>query len=76
MRSAVFPLTVAEHSFYSHRFLVETVGNFQWNLIVKDTEERDAGIYQCRVTTRSTLLVREVRLNVIGEWTNLHVQIM
>lgn len=67
MRGSAFPLTVASHSFYSRRFLVERVGNFQWNLIVKETRTTDAGVYQCRVTTRTMLLLREVRLNVIGK---------
>lgn len=41
-------------------------GNRQWNLLIKDVQRKDRGVYMCRVTTRTMLLAREIQLNIKG----------
>lgn len=67
VRGAAYPLTISNFSFRRDgKHFVERVGNYQWNLIIPESKQPDSGVYQCRVTTRTMLLVREVRLTVLG----------
>ena len=53
------------------RFIVEHGSDEQWNLIINNTVRSDSGIYQCRVSTQATLLVREIHLTIQGTQSKL-----
>lgn len=40
-------------------------GSFNWILQIKYTQDRDAGVYECQVSTSTGTISRRVRLNVI-----------
>ena len=62
-----FPLTTSTFSFIADgRFVVENEYKEEWNLRILKATKNDSGIYQCRVSTRAMLLVREVHLTVQG----------
>jgi len=63
-----YPLTVSTFSFLSDgRMRVEHDESSEWNLLIPMAEMADTGIYQCRVTTNTMVLVREIHLTVKGE---------
>lgn len=70
LKGAKYPITVSNFSFISNgRYQVENDEEGEWNLLIKRVRRSDSGIYQCRVTTQTMLLVREVHLTVQGEFT-------
>ncbi|KAF6017054.1 hypothetical protein EB796_024640 [Bugula neritina] len=63
-----YPLTVSTFSFLSDRSIrIEHDEDSEWNLIIEKVQRNDTGIYQCKVATKTALLVREVHLTVKGE---------
>jgi len=61
-------LTVSTFSFLSDRSIrIEHDEDSEWNLIIEKVQRNDTGIYQCKVATKTALLVREVHLTVKGE---------
>lgn len=65
-----YPLTVSTFSFLSDgRFVVEHDEDAEWNLLIDSVKMSDTRIYQCRVTTQTMLLMREIHLTVQGKLT-------
>ena len=68
VKGAQYPLTVSTFSFLSNgKFSVEHDNDYEWNLRIEPVDVSHSGIYQCRVTTQTMLLVREIKLTVLGK---------
>jgi hypothetical protein len=63
------PLTVGTESFTtSNRFMAEHLPEtHHWNLVIKRVEIRDAGVYECQVSSKLRHLRTHVLLEVHGE---------
>lgn len=75
-RGQQHPLTASIYSFFSNgKYIVERGGEPEdWNLIIDDVRKLDRGTYLCKVTTRTMLLAREVKLRVRGmHWLCTHI---
>ena len=72
VKGAQYPLTVSTFSFLSNgKFSVEHDNDYEWNLRIEPVDVSHSGIYQCRVTTQTMLLVREIKLTVLGKHTGI-----
>lgn len=69
MASDPTPISVGYMSFSEDpRYSVEhDQGGVKWNLIIRDVQLKDSGVYECQVSSRMRHLRHHVTLMVTGE---------
>lgn len=63
------PITIGEEQFLElDRFYLNHVPHRdEWNLLIKNVQPFDAGVYECQISSKKKTMRRNITLNVIGK---------